>query len=75
MVNTFERTGIYRHSTSKDLDILVVSVTSFNDTFTRLRVKWVSKRDGKIVIFPEQQINGTSDIEIQNVDKVNWTKL
>ena len=75
MVKRFVRGATYRHNTSGDLDIYVVSVSYFDDTRFKLKIHWVSKLTGKVVFFPGQQMNGTSNIEIQRSDLPYWSRL
>jgi hypothetical protein len=75
MVKQFVRGGVYRHDTSGDLDIQVVQVPYFDDKRIKLKVKWLSKLTGQFVYFPEQQVSGTSNIEIQVSDLIYWSRL
>jgi hypothetical protein len=75
MVKKFVRGATYRHDTSGDLDIYVVSVLYFNETKFKLKVFWVSKLTGKVVFFPGQHTNVTSNIEIQRSDLQYWSRL
>jgi hypothetical protein len=75
MVNGFVRGATYRHDTSGDLDMRVVAVSYFDETRFKLKVHWVSKSTGTVVVFPGQQLNGTSNIEIQRSDLLYWSRL
>ena len=75
MVTKFIRGCTYRHDTSGDLDILVVSVQYYDDKRTKLKVKWINKKTGKPVYFPGGHIDGTDRIEIQAHDYKYWSRL
>jgi hypothetical protein len=71
----FHRGCIYRHNTSGDLDIYIVSVSYFDNSRSKLKVKWVSKTTGKLVYFPGGRTDGISNIEIKANDYKYWTQL
>jgi hypothetical protein len=75
MVERFVRGAFYRHDTSGDLDIYVVSVPYFDEKRFKLKVQWISKTTGNLVHFPGQTISGTSDIEIKRSDLQYWSRL
>lgn len=64
---------VYRHITSKDLDIMVLEVLSRNEACTKLQVYWIDKHTGNIRCIPPDQ--GTATIEIQAKDYSNWSEL
>lgn len=69
----FHRGVIYRHLTSGDLDIYVVSNPYYDDKRSKLKIRWVSKTTGKFVHFPGDRIDGTTNIEIRSEDYIHWT--
>jgi hypothetical protein len=71
----FHRGCTYRHNTSGDLDIYIVSVPYFDEARSKLKVIWVSKRTGKFVYFPGGRADGVSSIEIKADDYKYWTQL
>jgi hypothetical protein len=74
-MSKFHRGCTYRHATSGDLDIYVISVPYFNESKSKLKIHWVDKRNGKIRSFPGDRVDGVTNIEIQATDYQHWSKV
>lgn len=71
----FRRGYTYRHSTSGDLDIHIVSVSYYDDKRSKLKIRWVSKLSGKFVSFPGGRADGIANIEINSKDYEWWKRV
>lgn len=71
-MNKFNRGCRYQHDTGKDLDIEVVRVRYQDEKRSKLLIKWISKTNGNVVIFPGQRMDGTDTITIYSKDYVYW---
>lgn len=73
MGNSMFKSGhVYRHLTSKDLDILIVKVRFSDDKRSKLLIKWVNKHTGNVVVIPGKRYDGTDNIEIKKKDFQYW---
>jgi hypothetical protein len=68
----FRPGAIYSHDTAKDLDIFVVKVRYRDGKRSKLLIRWISKTNGKVQVFPGGRMDGTDNIEIQAEDYKYW---
>jgi len=73
-MNKFLRGIIYRHDTSKDLDILVLKVRYQDEKRSKLLIKWISKVSGKVMVIPGGCMDGTDTITVNSKDYMYWKK-
>jgi hypothetical protein len=71
----FKQGWVYRHNTSRDLDILVIKVRYKDSKRSKLLIKWISKFTGDVRYLPSGRMDGTDNIEIQAKDYKYWSQL
>lgn len=74
-MTVFKRNCTYRHETSGDLDIHILSVSYYDEKRSILKIRWVSKASGKFVSFAGGRADGIAKIEIQSHDYKYWSRL
>jgi hypothetical protein len=65
--------AIYRHLTTKDLDILVIKVRYFDEKRTKLLVKFLTKVGGKICDFKGN--GGRENITVECSQYKYWKRI
>jgi hypothetical protein len=71
----FKQGWVYRHNTSRDLDILIVKVRYRDLKRSKILIKWISKLTGDVKYLPSGRMDGTYNIEIQAKDYKYWSRL
>ena len=69
----FKEKSIYRHDTSKDLDIKIVKVTYLNENRVKLKINWINATTGRIIILPDGSL--TDKIEVSTSDFQYWKQV
>lgn len=62
----FKKNLIYRHITSKDLDIKVINVTHLNDRRVKLKIKWINQTNGNFIYLQDGSLTDTIEIDISD---------
>ena len=71
----FIRGCTYRHMNSGDLDIFIVSVSYFDQTRSKLKIRWKYKKTGKFAHFAGDRYDGIHNIQINSEDYKFWKKI
>lgn len=69
----FKEKTIYRHDTSKDLDIKIVKVIHLNEKRVKLKINWINANSGHIVVLPDGSLIDT--IEVSTSDFKYWKQI
>jgi hypothetical protein len=65
---------VYRHDTSKDLDIYILKVRYQDQKRVKLLICWVYKASGNFANFPGLR-DGKDNITIEKNQYKHWSKL
>lgn len=69
----FKEKLVYRHDTSKNLDIKIVKVIHLNENRVKLKINWINATTGHIVILPDGSL--TDKIEVSSSDFQYWKQV
>lgn len=69
----FKEKSIYRHDTSKNLDIKIVKVIHLNENRVKLKINWINATTGHIIILPDGSL--IDKIEVSSSDFQYWKQV